>query len=40
MNFGRVMAGSLGTALMVTLMSFGAKIFSTSSSSSHLSELK
>ena len=25
MNFGRVMAGSLGTALMVTLMSFGAK---------------
>ncbi|EWQ33962.1 drug resistance transporter, EmrB/QacA subfamily [Staphylococcus aureus M1169] len=33
MNFGRVMAGSLGTALMVTLMSFGAKIFS---SPSHL----
>lgn len=27
MNFGRVMAGSLGTALMVTLMSFGAKVF-------------
>lgn len=37
MNFGRVMAGSLGTALMVTLMSFGAKIFSsTSPSPSHL----
>lgn len=35
MNFGRVMAGSLGTALMVTLMSFGAKIFS-STSPSHL----
>lgn len=31
MNFGRVMAGSLGTALMVTLMSFGAKIFSSTS---------
>lgn len=27
MNFARVMAGSLGTALMVTLMSFGAKMF-------------
>ena len=26
MNFGRVMAGSLGTALMVTLMSFGKNI--------------
>ena len=26
MNFGRVMAGSLGTALMVTFMSIGAKI--------------
>ena len=25
MNFGRVMAGSLGTALMVTFMSIGAK---------------
>ncbi len=35
MNFGRVMAGSLGTALMVTLMSFGAKIF-LSTSPSHL----
>lgn len=35
MNFGRVMAGSLGTALMVTLMSFGTKIFS-STSPSHL----
>lgn len=35
MKFGRVMAGSLGTALMVTLMSFGAKIF-LSTSPSHL----
>ena len=25
MNFGRVMAGSLGTALMVTFMSIGAQ---------------
>ena len=25
MNFGRVMAGSLGTALMVTFMSIGSK---------------
>ncbi|CDR25803.1 MDR family MFS transporter [Staphylococcus schweitzeri] len=39
MNFGRVMAGSLGTALMVTLMSFGAKIFS-ATSSSHLSPIE
>lgn len=34
MNFGRVMAGSLGTALMVTFMSIGAKLLTTSSSAS------
>lgn len=32
MNFARVMAGSLGTALMVTLMSVGAKLFGPSMS--------
>ena len=32
MNFGRVMAGSLGTALMVTFMSIGAKWISPASS--------
>ena len=35
MNFGRVMAGSLGTALMVTLMSLAQNILS-STSPSHL----
>ncbi|RIL72130.1 DHA2 family efflux MFS transporter permease subunit [Staphylococcus devriesei] len=34
MNFGHVMAGSLGTALMVTFMSIGAKLLTTSSSAS------
>lgn len=39
MNFGRVMAGSLGTALMVTFMSIGAKILSTGSSASSNHEI-
>ena len=39
MNFGRVMAGSLGTALMVTFMSIGAKILITGSSASSNHEI-
>ena len=39
MNFGRVMSGSLGTALMVTFMSIGAKWLGPSSSAHASKEL-
>lgn len=39
MNFGRVMAGSLGTALMVTFMSIGSKWIGPSSSAHASKEL-
>lgn len=39
MNFGRVMAGSLGTAMMVTFMSIGAKLLTTNSAASSSKEI-